>query len=184
MSIDLEVRKLVAERDITRLLFAYHDAINRGRFEELGELFELATYSTEYSRTAENHGTQQADGVVTNWKTMVHLYDGLPRVHYITTNVVVTVDDSLTRARSYSYYLGFQALSDYYDPTAGDFPLQAITAGRYDDTFEVVDDEWRFRSRQIHADLSGDLSRHMKVLPGDYRIMVEGPPHDSSGPVS
>ena len=80
MDIDIELRKLIAERDITRFLYAYHDAINRGRFEELGELFELATYSTEYARTAEHHGTQQADGVMTNWtgdyRTML---EGPPR---------------------------------------------------------------------------------------------------------
>ena len=111
---------------------------------------------------------------------MVHLYDGLPRVHYITTNVVVTIDDALTTARAYSYYLGFQALRDYYDATAGDFPLQAITAGRYEDTFEVIDDRWRFRSRQIWADLSGDLSQHMRMLPGDYRRLVDEPPGDGT----
>ena len=104
---------------------------------------------------------------------MVHLYDGLPRVHYITTNVVVTVDESLTTASSSSYYVGFQAVSDYYDATWGDFPLQVITAGRYEDTFEVLNDRWRLRSRQIWADLSGDLSKHMKMLPGDYRRLVE-----------
>lgn len=176
--VDVELQKLLAEREITRLLFAYHEAINRGRFEELGDLFEHATYQTAYARTAEAHGTQQADGVVRNWQTMVRLYEGLPRVHYITTNVVVSVDDSLTTAGSYSYYMGFQALRDYYDATAGDFPLQAITAGRYEDTFEVIDDRWRFRSRQIWADLSGDLSRHMQMLPGDYRRLIEEPPVD------
>jgi hypothetical protein len=178
MDVDVELRKLLAEREITRLLFAYHEAINRGRFEELADLFEFATYQTAYARTAEAHGTQQGDSVVTNWQSMVHLYDGLPRVHYITTNVVVTVDDSLTTASSYSYYVGFQALSDYYDATSEDFPLQAITAGRYEDTFEVLDGRWRLRSRQIWADLSGDLSRHMKMLPGDYRRLVEESPGD------
>ena len=178
--VDVELQKLLAEREITRLLFVYHEAINRGRFEELGELFEHATYQTAYARTAEAHGTQQADGVVRNWQTMVRLYDGLPRVHYITTNVVVTVDDSLTTAGSYSYYTGFQALRDYYDATAGDFPLQAITAGRYEDTFAIIDDRWRFRSRQIWADLSGDLSRHMQMLPGDYRRLVEDPRGDGT----
>jgi hypothetical protein len=178
MDVEVELQKLLAERDITRLLFAYQEAINRGRFEELGELFEHATYQTAYARTAEAHGTQRAEGVVRNWQSMVQLYDGLPRVHYITTNVVVTVDDSLTTASSSSSYMGFQALSDYYDATSGDFPLQAITAGRYDDTFEVLDGRWRFRSRQIWADLSGDLSRHMKMLPGDYRRLVEESPDD------
>ena len=44
-------------------------------------------------------------------------------------------------------------------------PLQVIIAGRYGDTFERADGEWRFTHRVVHSDLVGDLSRHLKVDP-------------------
>jgi hypothetical protein len=171
-NLELEVRKLIAERDITRLLYQYHDALNRARFNELADLFEHATYQTAYAETDKSHGVQTGEQVRENWERMVLLYNGLPRIQYVNTNVVVAVDESLVRASSKSYYLGLQALSDYYDDavaSADPFPLQVICGGRYEDVFEVIDGAWRFRSRRIFADLSGNLSRHLGIKPTEYQ---------------
>jgi hypothetical protein len=43
-----------------------------------------------------------------------------------------------------------------------DLPLQPIIAGRYRDTFHVVDSRWWFDTRVMYVDLVGDLSHHLK----------------------
>jgi hypothetical protein len=41
--------------------------------------------------------------------------------------------------------------------------LQTIIAGRYRDTFQVIDGTWRFDHREILIDLVGDLSHHLAI---------------------
>ena len=41
-------------------------------------------------------------------------------------------------------------------------PLQPIIAGRYHDTFQVIDGQWWFATRTLFVDLMGDLSQHLK----------------------
>ena len=177
-NVEVELQKLLAEREITRLLFAYHEAINRGRFEELGELFEHATYQTVYARTAEAHGDPAG-----RWRRP-ELADHGPPLRGAAAGALHRDERGGQRRRLAHHRRVVQLLHGVPGPPrllrrhGGRLPLQAITAGRYEDTFEVIDDRWRFRSRQIRADLSGDLSRHMQMLPGDYRRLIEEPPGD------
>lgn len=65
--------------------------------------------------------------------------------------------DSVRRitAMLYRYYITvLQAVSD--------FPLQPVFAGRYQDRFELVGDEWRWLERRVIADLYGDTSHHTR----------------------
>ena len=85
----------------------------------------------------------------------VILYDGLPGTRHVMSDVVVDVDGDAATSRC--SFIVFQARPD--------FPLQAVLVGRYHDSFERADGAWRFRTRTIHADLLGDLSRHMRTRP-------------------
>ena len=84
----------------------------------------------------------------------VLIYEGSPRTKHVTTNLIVDVDDAAGTAEAQSYVTVLQALPD--------FPLQPIFSGRYQDRFERVDGEWRWRERRVLADLYGDTSRHRR----------------------
>jgi hypothetical protein len=109
-----------------------------------------------------SHGVQQgAEQVREILKGLTCVYEnGLPRSHYVVSNLMIEIEDSGDKATSWAYYTIFQSLPD--------FPLQPIAAGRYHDAFERVDGKWRFTSREMHADHSGDLSRHMYFDPLEY----------------
>ena len=71
----------------------------------------------------------------------------------MTTNVIIDVDESAGTASARSYFTVFQSVEG--------LPLQPIIAGRYLDSFERVENHWRFRRRQTIPELFGDLSRHL-----------------------
>jgi hypothetical protein len=165
------------EQQIKNLIFGVSLHRDRGDFDAMAKLFEHATFQTHYpsgypgvglsreqyeSRSPGGHGVQRGiEQVAEIFKTLTCVGpDGLPNTHYTATNLIIEIDDDMGTATSWSYYTVFQSWSD--------FPLQAIAAGRYYDVFERVDDVWRFRSRDIYADHSGDLSRHMTLDPIEY----------------
>lgn len=89
---------------------------------------------------------------------MVRRYDdGTPHTKHVTTNLVIDADEDAGTATARSYFTVFQQVDD--------FPLQAVIAGRYHDTFAKVDGEWRLTERVYLCDLFGDLSRHLTTDP-------------------
>ncbi len=40
-------------------------------------------------------------------------------------------------------------------------PLQPILTGRYADTFELIDGQWRFTERVVKMEQFGDTTHHM-----------------------
>ncbi|HEV8296596.1 MAG TPA: nuclear transport factor 2 family protein [Acidimicrobiales bacterium] len=168
--LELNLRKLIAEREIRRQLFGYQEAINRADFRALAEFFGDARIATVSSPNPDelhgviNGGEQFAEG----FRTSVNFYDGSPRVQYCASNVIVDVSDLLDSATCHAYFFIFQALGDhdYRNPASPrEFPLQPIGCGRYFDTYRYEDGKWRIRERQIYSDLSGDYSRHMRLSP-------------------
>jgi hypothetical protein len=173
--LELEVRKLVAERDIRRQLFGYQEAINRADHEGLVRFFGDAKIATVSSPNPDelhgvvNGGEQFAAGFTSS----THSYDGSPRVQYGASNVVVDVDDSLQSATCHAYFFIFQGLGDHdysNDDTSREFPLQPIGCGRYRDTYHHLDGRWQIVERKIYSDLSGDYSRHMRVSPRELAV--------------
>jgi hypothetical protein len=132
-----------------RLLIASYGAlIDAGDLDGVAALFRHGTWIS---------GTRRLDGAeaVRAVYDDVILYDGVPATRHVMSGVVVEVDgDTATSRCSFTV---FQARPD--------FPLQAILVGRYHDAFGRADDGWEFRTRTIHADLLGDLSRHMRTRP-------------------
>jgi hypothetical protein len=168
--LELELRKLIAERDIRRQLFRYQEAINRADYAEMEAFFGAAKIATMGSANADelhgviDGGRQFADG----FRHSTQSYDGSPMVQYSACNITVDVSDDLDTATCHAYYFIFQALGthNYANPDeARDFPLQPIGCGRYYDTYRNIDGRWQIVEREIYSDLSGDYSRHMRISP-------------------
>jgi hypothetical protein len=185
--LELELRKVVAEREIRRQLFVYHEAMNRADYKTMATLLGGATISAIHAPRhragvdplsslgpdqlmAVIHGGEQfAAACEATWLT----YGGDPRMQFGATNVIVEVADSLDTATCHAYFFLFQALGPKDPPAdqlyAADqghddrrvFPLQAISSGRYFDTYRYLDTKWQIVAREIYADLDGDASAHM-----------------------
>jgi len=136
--------------EIRNLLGTYCERMDLGDFDGIGDLFA-------HGRIADEHGNPIADGaaaVASFYRQGTQLHDGSPRTKHLVSNSVLDVDEPTGVARVRSSYVVFQQ--------AGDLPLQAIIAGRYQDTFERSGDRWRFTERRFLVDLLGDLSRHLR----------------------
>ncbi|MGF6888580.1 hypothetical protein ABIA39_007898 [Nocardia sp. GAS34] len=71
-----------------------------------------------------------------------------------TISGAIAIGDTATTAASRSYLTVLQA------PPG--LPLQPIASGRYHDRFAYRDGRWHFTQRQVHLDLLGDVSRHLR----------------------
>jgi SnoaL-like domain len=144
-----------SEVAIANLLGRYAEAIDAGRLEQAAELFANARV-----KVGEGQELDSA-ALLAMWKSLIVLYpDGTPRTKHVITNLIINVDEAHGAASVRSYYTVFQKTDD--------LPLQAICAGRYDDTFERADDVWRWKYRDYSLlDLIGDLSRHLTQVPPD-----------------
>ena len=134
--LELELRKMLAEREIRRQLFDYHEAMNRADYEALTALMGDAVITvcdaprhrarTEPASTLRpeqrvaviNGGEQFVAGCRATWLT----YDGDPRMQFGATNVVVDVADSLDSATCHSYFFLFQGLGARDRPDQTDHP--------------------------------------------------------------
>ena len=142
---------------VAKLIFEYAARIDAGDFEGVGELFAHGAFrGVVDEQTTSNF--QGADEVRGCFEGMVVRYDdGTPCTKHVTTNVVVDVDEASNTATARSYFTVLQAVSGA--------ALQIVVAGRYFDSFDRVDGQWRFTDRLVYSDLVGDLSRHLKVNP-------------------
>lgn len=186
--LELELRKMLVEREIRRQLFDYHEAMNRADYDTLTTLlgdaiitvcdaprhrarFEPVSSLRPEQRTGVIHGGEQfVAGCRQTWLT----YGGDPRMQFGATNVIVDVADSLETATCHCYFFLFQGLGPRHhradqldahlglEPSPG-FPLQVISCGRYFDTYRSLSDTWQIVTREIYADFAGDASRHMRV---------------------
>ncbi len=142
---------LDSAREIENLVYAYADRIDAGDLVGVAQLFEHGRI-----KAAPGIVIEGLDEVRKLYEVTTRLYDdGTPKTHHVTTNVAVEVDDGATTATARSRYTVFQQTDE--------LPLQAIIAGRYEDTFHLVDDRWRFDTRAIFVDLTGDLSKHLLI---------------------
>ncbi|MCW2786061.1 MAG: Ring hydroxylating enzyme beta subunit [Marmoricola sp.] len=142
-------------RDIENLLYTYAERIDLGDLDGVAALFEHAVIYGQENGPPETQfvgveGARKMYGM----STRLYEDDGTPKTKHITTNAIIHVDDEAQTATSRSYYCVIQATPA--------FPLQPIIAGRYHDTFQVVDGAWWFASRTLFVDLMGDLSQHLK----------------------
>jgi SnoaL-like domain len=144
-----------ARTGIERVVYGYAERIDLGDLAGVAELFAHALYK---GGGPDDPGVRGAGPVLEILDSMVQRYDdGTPRTKHVTTNLIIDADESAGSATARSYYTVFQQVQGS--------PLEPIISGRYHDTFERVDDEWRLTERVIFCDLIGDLSRHLTIDP-------------------
>jgi len=139
---------MLAETQITNLLYRYAECIDTGDLAGAAELFDHARIRVGTEDTID------AARLLGIWKSLIVLHaDRTPRTKHVTTNPIIEVDDAET-ASCRSYYTVLQQTDE--------FPLQTIVAGRYHDRFECVEGQWRFSYRDLTLiDMVGDVSHHL-----------------------
>jgi len=144
---------MLAETQITNLLYRYAECIDTGDLVGAAELFEHARIRIGGPDTGRD--TIDATRLLGIWKSLIVIHpDGTPRTKHVTTNAIVEVDESAGAASCRSYYTVLQQTDE--------LPLQTIVTGRYHDRFERVGGQWRFSYRDLTLiDLIGDVSHHL-----------------------
>ncbi len=138
------------EQQVLNLLYRYAEYIDSGDLVGASELFR-------HARIKSTHGELGPEEVLALWRELIIIYpDGTPRTKHVITNANIDVDEAAGVATCRSYYTVFQQLEG--------FALQPIIAGRYHDSFEYVDESWRWSFRDYSlVDLIGDLSQHLRM---------------------
>ncbi len=137
---------------IQNLLNRYSDAVDRGDFDSVGEMFRDAdVYFPGDAEPSVKSGTGDFAEHLRKW-TRIYPDSGNPATRHLCTNPIIDFDDD-THARCQTYFVVFQA--------AEGFSLQPIITGTYVDRFEKVDDSWRFAERRELVAQTGDLSAHL-----------------------
>jgi len=137
---------------IQNLLHRYSDAVDRGDFARVGEMFRHAdVYYPGDAEPSVRAGTGDFAASLAKW-TRVFPDTGNPKTRHLCTNPIIDFDDA-THARCQTYFVVFQA--------AEGLPLQPIVTGTYLDRFEKVRGEWRFSERRELVGQTGDLSAHL-----------------------
>ena len=136
-------------RSIENLIYSYAERIDAGDFAGVAALFRHGRIEAVPGVFIEGE-----DQVLGLYESSTRRYDdGTPRTRHMTTNVMITVDDTGDTANARTYYTVFQQTEE--------LPLQPIISGHYHDSFHLVDGEWCFDTRQMFVDLTGDLSHHL-----------------------
>lgn len=147
-SVSLNDLRYVDELKIQRLLSTYAHNLDDGKFTDNGELFRHAEFIV-LSDTA--HGQKEVEEFL--FRGVQRHEDGTPRTWHSVSNALITLSPSGEAATCVSYFTVHQELEG--------FPLQPICAGRYYDSFEKHEGEWRFTSRKVVPRLMGDLHLHV-----------------------
>jgi hypothetical protein len=145
------------------LLMTYAERVDAGRFAEAAAMFESATYRVDQRGRAQPQ-TYRGPAEVGTYMARTKLFpDGTPRTKHVNTNVIIDIGASTATSRCYVTVM----------QQTDSLPLQPVAAGRYVDTFERVDGEWRFTDRLITGFLVGDVSQHKS--PPDSSEQIQSP---------
>lgn len=134
----------VEDREAIRELLAeYCFRLDECRFEEFGALF---AEDAEWGPKRLPRKARGPAAIAALARSIVPAPGEGPRRRHLTTNIVVALEGDAARVKS-----NFVMVRE---SDAG--PLLAI-AGTYEDVVVRTAAGWRFRSREIHNDVAGDL---------------------------
>ncbi len=137
---------------IQNMLNRYSDAVDRGDFEKVGEMFRDAdVYFPGEEKPSIRKGTGDFAKHLHKW-TRVFPDTGNPKTRHLCVNPIIDFDDA-THARCQTYFVVFQA--------AEGVPLQPIITGTYLDRFEKRNGSWLFSERRELVGQTGNLSAHL-----------------------
>ena len=145
------------EREILNLLHRYCELQDAADFVGVAELFRHSGYRVQDGD--EHFGYDEVYALKTKHDKVYD--DGTLRTKHITHNTILAIDDDGATATTRSVFTVYQATPE--------LPLQCVIVGRYHDSFERVDGQWRFSDRLIIGDLVGDLTHHLRDNPLDNR---------------
>ncbi len=137
---------------IQNMLNRYSDAVDRGDFEEVGQMFrEADVYFPGEEKPSIRKGTGDFAKHLRKW-TRVFPDTGNPKTRHLCVNPIIDFDDA-THARCQTYFVVFQA--------AEGLPLQPIITGTYLDRLEKRSGDWVFSERRELVGQTGNLSAHL-----------------------
>jgi hypothetical protein len=145
---------LAAHREIEQKIYRMGYALEDGDFELVGELLRHATFG------ADRIGRKAFEGreaIRDQYARTNITYPGHGRAtREIYTNVLIDIDLEAGTARSTTAYTVAQQTPD------GESPFALLVAGRYEDEWARIDDEWHWTDRYVVVQFKNDLDRHMK----------------------
>lgn len=137
---------------IQNMLNRYSDAVDRGDFKKVGEMFrEADVYFPGEQTPSIRRGTGDFDKHLSKW-TRVFPENGTPNTRHLCVNPIIDFDDA-QHARCQTYFVVFQA--------AEGLPLQPIITGTYLDRLEKRSGSWVFTERRELVGQIGNLSKHL-----------------------
>jgi hypothetical protein len=170
-------------QQIHNIMVRIHMGLNQARWDDLAEIFDGVTLVTKYAWSDEPLVAQGGRRIADGYRETFRLHQGLPRVQYTLTNVLLDGDDDSGRAGSWSQYFaiagnertwnGGRGVTGETGPDAA--RLEVFIGGRYEDEFAKTDRGWRLVRRTCHADFTGDRSAHLEVDPYEART-IRGEP--------
>lgn len=142
---------------IENLVHLYAERMDAGDFAGVAALFAEADYVA-----GDGPPIRSAEVVERILRELVIVHaDGTPRTKHVTSNLIVEINGSERTATARSVFTVLQGITGQ--------PIRPIVMGRYQDRFANGDGGWRFRERRIHVDATGDLSQHLRNVPGALR---------------
>lgn len=128
--------------EITGLVYSYARLLDGGDVDAVSALFEHSTWRSMPPGSV-LRGTSQVRPVYERL-----LAAGGPQTKHLITNLWVALEPKGTTATSHCLWTVVQK--------AAGGQIEIKLSGQYADTFEKVDDQWRFADRLITTDLSSD----------------------------
>jgi hypothetical protein len=140
-----------ATEEIRRILLSYPEHSDTGNVRGVGELYAGVEMGPPGEAAVQHTDPAEGERI---YRSHVRYYDdGLSHAKHLITNIDIRFDEGGETASSTSFFVVLQAHEG--------FPLQIITAGRYEDRFARVDGRWRLTARHDHMEQIGDLTRHL-----------------------
>jgi ketosteroid isomerase-like protein len=128
--------------EITALVHSYARLLDSGDVDAVAALFEHSTWRS-LPKGSVLRGTAEVRPVYENLLAQ----DRSRHTKHLITNLSVDLEPGATTASSHCRWTVLQG-------TPGE-PISITLSGQYADTFEKVDNRWRFSDRLITTDLTG-----------------------------
>jgi hypothetical protein len=137
---------------IHTLIMSCAERVDAGRYADAATLFEHATFRREFKVDGRTEfETFRGTAGVNAWLARSPLFsDGTPRTRHVHTNLIIELDGDAASSRCY--------VSVFQQTPA--LPLQPIAVGRYIDSFERMNGQWRFTDRLLTGFLLGNIGMH------------------------
>jgi ketosteroid isomerase-like protein len=123
-----------SERDIENLISSYAYRNDDADFAGLGDLYAHAVFSLDGLSA---HGREETEAAA---RSIIEVgEDGRSTTTHETTNIMIEIDEEAGTATGHAYWTLYQTVSGT--------PRQPVLSGRYLDSFERREGQWRFSER-------------------------------------